>query len=71
MLWAEWAAAATLPMTRGAACNKIAAVTNSSGAASLRGAATRIIGVLTEVLRMDCNGNQDVDIGASSADPCR
>ena len=37
MLWAEWAAAATLPMTRGAACNKIAAVTNLLSAASLRG----------------------------------
>ena len=56
-------------MTRGGACNKIAAVTNTSGAASWRGAATRIIGVLTEVLKMDCHGNQDVDIGATSVDP--
>jgi len=30
-----------------------------------------IIGVLTEVLWMNCDGNQDVDVGASSADPFR
>jgi len=69
MRWAEWAAAATLPMMWGAACNKIAAVTNTSGAASRRGAGTRIIGVLMEVLKMDCHGNQDVDVGATSMDP--
>ena len=44
-------------------------MTNTSGAASWRGAATRIIGVLMEVLKMDCHGNQDVDVGASSVDP--
>jgi len=70
MLWAKWVAAATIPMTRGVACNKIAVVTNSLGAVSLRGAAMRIIGVLTEVLRIDCNENQDMDVSASSADPC-
>mmetsp|Transcript_15172 Transcript_15172/g.23096 ORF Transcript_15172/g.23096 Transcript_15172/m.23096 type:complete len:96 (+) Transcript_15172:161-448(+) len=57
MKWVKWAAATTFLMMRGAECSKIATVTNSLGTASWRGAAMRIIGVLAEMLWMNCGRN--------------